>query len=75
MPTVTKHAIIKRINRRLAAADRRLRVCRGQHARLDLGDHYVVDVNRNVVVGTHVDVEAYARELGVLAKWEILSEG
>jgi hypothetical protein len=42
---------------------------------LDLGDHYVVDVNRNVVVGTHVDVEAYARELGVLAKWEILSEG
>lgn len=41
---------------------------------MDLGYYWVQDVSRNLVLDTHVDVESFARELGVLKQHERLSD-
>jgi hypothetical protein len=51
-----------------------LKATRGERARADLGDFYVVDVDRNFLVATHVDPEAYGRELGVLRQYEVVDQ-
>ena len=70
MDTVSKPALLARINRRLAQEDGKLKKVRGERARLDLGDYYVVDVNRNRIVATRVDPETFAREIGALKPYE-----
>ena len=40
-----------------------------------LGDYYLVSVQDNDVIGTHVNLESMARELDVLAEWETVEEG
>ncbi|MCY2991305.1 MAG: hypothetical protein NTY19_26040 [Planctomycetota bacterium] len=70
---VSKRAIIQRINRKLAPMDRKLKALRSQRWQSDLGDYYVVDLPRNFVVDSHIDLEAYGRELGALAAWETLA--
>jgi hypothetical protein len=37
-----------------------------------LGDYFVVDTGRNIVVDTKVKLEVLARQLGVLQNWEEL---
>jgi hypothetical protein len=71
---VTMRALIQRINRKLSAEEEMLKVTRGDRWRGDLGDYYVVDMNRNHLVSTHVDVAALGRKLGVLAAWENVEE-
>ena len=63
---VTLRAVIQRINRKLAGEDKRLKATRGERARSDLGDYYLLNVNRNFIAAHHVDPEALARELGVI---------
>lgn len=72
---VTKGALIARINRKLAPEYLKLRVTRGDGIVFrEYGRHYVVDLCRNQVEHADVDVEEYARELGVMRKWEQMRE-
>jgi len=89
MPTTTKkkpegltagiglRPLIARINRKLRQKGRLgwvLKTSRSQHAEIDLGRYFIVDMERNFIEQHHVDVEKLARELGVLAPWERLVE-
>jgi hypothetical protein len=69
---VTKAALIKRINRKLALEGETLRTTRGERWRGDLGDHYTVDES-NFITAQHVDLVECARELGVLKASEDLA--
>jgi len=70
---VSERALIGRINRRLDRDYKKLYKSRpGSRLEANVGRFYVVDVWRNTVVDTHVDLESYGRELGVLAEWEQL---
>ena len=71
---VTARALVQRINRKLAADDERLCATRGERARLIIGDYHVLNVRRNVVVNTHVDIKELGRELGALRLWERMEE-
>lgn len=70
---VTMRALIQRINRVKDTWDV-LKKRRGEAGRADLGDYYVIDVNRNAIVNTHVDPEQLGRKLGVLREWEELAK-
>ena len=67
---VSTRALVQRINRRLAGKWQRLKTTRGDRAQSELGDYYVIDTKHNSLVATHVNLEAYGRELGALQKWE-----
>ena len=71
---VTKRALIQRINRVLVKQGEALRTTRGRRWWSNLGDHYTVDVDRNWIVATHVDLEGYGHELGVLQGYERVEE-
>lgn len=68
---LTTNAVIQRINRKLRPEWRRLRACR-HNSRWwnDLGDYYIVDLDRNAIVRSHVEPETYGRELGVVKPFE-----
>lgn len=65
---VSERALIQRINRKLAPDLEQLKKNRSPGN--ELGDYYVLDLNRNFVTAQNVDPEALGRELGVLAEWE-----
>lgn len=71
---VTERAVMQRINRKFRTEDgapaRELKKTRGARAKLDLGDFYVLDTERNFIDEHHVDPEALGRELGVLSESE-----
>lgn len=70
---VSERALVARINRALAKQHESLRRCRmGTQAFNDLGAYYVLDVYRNHVLATHVNIEALGRELNVLGVGETL---
>jgi hypothetical protein len=71
---ITLRALIARINRKLKPEMEALKATRGERARADLGDFYIVDVGRNFLVASHVDPETYGRELGVLRDYEVVIE-
>ena len=72
--SVGRKALLARINRKLKPDLRTVRTLRGNRSRREVGDYYEVDLNRNAIVAMHVDLEDYARELGVLTEWERLEE-
>lgn len=67
---VSERAVIQRINRKLRPDLQMLRKARGVRAVYDVGQFCVVDLRRNLVLHTHVDVEDLAHELEVLKPWE-----
>ena len=67
---VSKAALFRRINRRLAQDDEVLKTTRGARAIMDLGEYYVLDWRRNWATHKDVDPEGLGRELGVLKEWE-----
>lgn len=67
---VTLRSVIQRINRKLKLDNETLKATRGQRLRMQVGDYYVVDFNRNFILHTNVDPEQMGRELGVLHAWE-----
>ena len=69
---VTGRALIQRINRALVEEGRMLRKTRGSRALQDLGEYYVLNVDRNWVIETDVDLEAFGRKLGCLEAYERL---
>jgi hypothetical protein len=40
----------------------------------DLGDHYIVDLSRNMISDTRIDVTKYATKIGVLQAFEQLMD-
>jgi hypothetical protein len=71
---VTYRALFQRVNRALKKQDEQLRTYRGGRWSSDLGDLYIVDVNRNAIVRGDVDLEALGKELGVLEPFERFEE-
>lgn len=69
---VSERAVIQRINRALAPRGKKMCKTRGERAYLELGDYYVIDISRNRIVDQNIGLEAFARELGVLAPYERL---
>ena len=72
MVAVTARALTQRINRALGEEGRMLRKTRGSRALQDLGEYYVLNVDRNWVIQTDVDLEGFGRELGCLEAYERL---
>jgi len=81
---ISERALIARINRKLTKdGDQRLKTARGFWDRnrghwypdSNLGRHYIIDINRNFIIGTGVDLEALGREMEVLNGWEELADG
>jgi hypothetical protein len=68
--SVTKAALIQRINRRLKADGRRIRKNRDGWMRLNFGVYCVFSNAQNRVFEHHVDIEELARQLGVMGGWE-----
>lgn len=71
---VTKQALLQRINRALKKSDQKVRTLRGDRWRSDLGDYFRIDLDRNVILEKHVDLEELGRELAVLHRWEHLAD-
>lgn len=67
---VTMRALIQRINRKLAKQSQVLKKVRGERARFDLGDYFIINTDRNILMYKQTDPEALGRELGVLELWE-----
>ncbi|SRR5258705_7202030 len=79
---VSLRALVQRINRRLKrdwdAQDQQgemLKATRGDRARQELGDYYILNPYRNFISRTHRDPETLGRELGVLAAFEYVVDG
>jgi len=72
--TVNKRALIRRINRRLVPQDQQLWTNRSRQWHSSLGDYYVTDINHNVLVETHIDLEELGRRVGALSALEEVAE-
>ena len=70
---VSRRALIQRINRRLPE-DEILKTSRGHMLRNNVGDYYILDVNRNFIVTGHVDLEELGRKLEALFPYEHLED-
>ena len=62
----TERNLIRRINRVLAKEHQALWVPCGDRFWSDLGNYYIVDLNRNTVVAGHCTPEGIAKELGLV---------
>ena len=51
-----------------------LRKARSERQLIDCGRFYVIDTELNALLWHHVDLEAYARELGVLRAHEVVAD-
>ena len=64
-PQISERALFLRLKRRLARDGIHLKTCREDSRWFnDFGRHYAVNDN-NAVHDTHMDIDAWARELGV----------
>lgn len=72
--SVSRRAVIARINRKLIHSDEAIRATRGDRYRMELGDYYRLDFNRNFIMEKHVNVEELAREIECLSPWERMVE-
>ena len=71
---ITKRALVQRINRKLQG--RKLFIARGAKERASFG-HYYVATTRASGIELHerdLNLEKYARTIGVLETWEVLSD-
>ena len=75
--TVTKAAVVKRINRKLAPDGEQLRTVRGESAQRELGVWCVFDTHQGNPgyprLHTDSDLERFGRELGVVSGLEVLA--
>lgn len=67
MKTISEQALIKRVNRRLAKNAEQLHKYSGSRWQSDLGTFYVSD-ERNHIVGSHIDLNDFAADLGIRAR-------
>lgn len=69
---VSERALVQRINRKLKASGQQLKAARGERAEAEVGEYYVIDTHRNILILKHVNLAALGVELGALADWERL---
>ena len=72
---VSERALLQRLNRALAKDGEVLKKARPSRYRKELGDFFVLSRRANGVIEGHVNIEALARQKGVLARWEVLEPG
>ena len=72
--TITESAVTQRIRRKLRNTDYMLRKARGERQQVDCGRYYVIDPYKNALIWHHLNLEAYARDLGVLRLHECVAE-
>ena len=71
---ISERALLARINRALVGEI--VKKCRADSKQWpSLGTHYSVDLTSNTIIHTHIDLEAYGRELGCLTEFESWDEG
>ncbi len=70
MTTITKTALVARIQRALRHDSQRLRKTRSDYWHWQLGEYYVEDFCSRFIVDKYVDVEELGRRLGVLREQE-----
>lgn len=72
---VTRRALEARLRRHLATEGLTLKKCRfDSRWHSDFGDYYAVDASLNAVRETHIDIEGWAREAGVMKPFEEMVE-
>jgi hypothetical protein len=71
---VSVKALIQRINRKLRHDFRSLRKSRGVRMQTSVGEYYLLDTYRNLIVEQRVDPEELGRELEVIAANETVAE-
>ena len=73
---VSERGLIQRLNRKLKNDDLIVKKSRkGSVAQIELGDYYIVDLNRNFIVGKNLDsmdLQSMGRAKKVLEDWEVL---
>jgi hypothetical protein len=71
MKQVKEKTLVWRINRSLAVKGQMLRKSRSTSPWYEsTGDYYLYDAHTNAVLETHVDLEAFARDMGRLRNYE-----
>ncbi len=71
---ISKRALVQRINRKLILDDQQIRAVRGGNLELGVGKYFIVDVRRNLIIRTHIDLDELGREIGVLQPSEVIEE-
>jgi hypothetical protein len=72
---VSERALVARINRKLEGDSEAIRRCRrDSKGWSELGDYYLIDLEKNCLIAKDVDLQDFARKLGVLANHEALGE-
>ena len=74
---ISTRALERRINRKLSRLPWPEKLERSRpdsRLRQNVGEYFTVDVYRNAIVLTDVDLESIGRELGVLAGHEVIGE-
>lgn len=67
---ISKHALIQRINRRLAKDGEVLKAGLGEKVISDLGNYFIVDTSHNAIVSHDVEIEELGRKIKVLKPYE-----
>jgi hypothetical protein len=70
--SVSKTTLHKRINQKLKKDHQVFCTSRTLDEQRKYGKYYTFDMSSNLSVGANLDMEAYGRELGVLAGWEVV---
>jgi hypothetical protein len=71
---VSRRTLYVRLSRHLEQRGQRLRTARGDRATAGVGRYYIVDLASGTIVHAHVDLEAFARDHGVLRPYETITE-
>jgi hypothetical protein len=71
---ISEIALSKRINRALKKEGLRLKKTRPGRFQHELGDYFIVDLNRSFILEKRVDLEDYGRKIGVLEAWEEMNK-
>jgi hypothetical protein len=70
---VGERALHRRINRKLAKQHEAVRSCRARtRAYNHLGRYHLLDIHRNQVLDSHIDIQTLGRKLGVMGEEETL---
>lgn len=68
---VSEGAVIRRVNRKLAAEGEVMRKCRdNSRGHGELGDYYIVNIQSMYIQAMHQSLEETAREMGCLQPYE-----
>lgn len=65
---VSSRALVQRVNRKIRNDGRTLKIARSPDAISSVGKYFVI--GDKGVTDQGIDLEAFARKLGVLAEWE-----